>query len=661
MAKVFTITEGLENMGALKTGGQGSVYKAKRSGVTSIRAVKILPTPIHAENPNDKNYIDFMNEVQKLKKVNEEPNPNVVTIMDSGLTDTGGFPYIEMEFIEGPDLEELLKAPRDPIFTIKEAIKLADHLSHALAHCHRVDVKHGDMKSNNVKFNIHTGNYVLLDFGLAVMSDEQRRTSLRQAGVVEFMAPEQHEEQLLFQSDVYSFGVILYELLAGTVPFPLNDRGDAARNYVKLAHLEAPPPDMLELRRKNLPEAWPQEKKDREMQVPYWLTSMIMKCLEKKPEARFSNGVELHDYIVLNSSLAAARIESGGANLNFLQEENDKLQREKQQLQGLLAHYQQTAGSKEQEMESLRNSLRQKDIEIQDLKKKSDYVPYQTPAPRKGVSPALFITLLFIALGLAAFGTYAYFFKDDSKEPKEEELPKSSDDTPVSEPSNHTVIGQYKVKAARAYFHNKPEESTRRSAYMVPSNDTVNAFDEANGFIYTEFTNSRGQTSKGWVKKEDMMTLEEWEQTQPPVIDTPVRLTKIQINELLQQAQGMRDNNNLAGALPIYRTLIEQDVPEAMFHYGNLALQNRHSEVDCAGAINLVRRSADEGHTEAKRTLGLLYLFADSPATLRTFNYERCTYEKNVVKGTQLLMEAALAGDTTASEILEDYRSGEEQ
>ncbi len=64
MAKVFTIAEGLENLGALRTGGQGSVYKARRG--EEISAVKILPTPLHSEDENDKNYRDFQNEVSKL-------------------------------------------------------------------------------------------------------------------------------------------------------------------------------------------------------------------------------------------------------------------------------------------------------------------------------------------------------------------------------------------------------------------------------------------------------------------------------------------------------------------------------------------------------------------------------------------------------------------
>src|SRR6195952_4998250 len=165
MSKVFTITQGLENMGALRTGGQGSVYKGRRIGPI-ITAVKLLPTPIHTESKEDKNYRNFLNEVEKLKKVNEHPNPHVVKILNSGITESGSFPFIEMEFIEGPDLGELLTEPHEKIFTIKEAIKLADQLASALAHCHHVGVRHGDIKSNNVKFNIHSGNYVLLDFGL---------------------------------------------------------------------------------------------------------------------------------------------------------------------------------------------------------------------------------------------------------------------------------------------------------------------------------------------------------------------------------------------------------------------------------------------------------------------------------------------------------------
>jgi len=324
MAKVFTIAEGLENMGALRTGGQGSVYKGRRMGPI-ISAVKILPTPIYSESADDKNYLNFLNEVEKLKKVNVVPNPNVVKILSSGITESGSLPFIEMEFIEGPDLEELLKPPHEAIFTIKEAIKLADQLAGALSHCHKVGVKHGDIKSNNVKFNINSGNYVLLDFGLSVMSEEQRRSSLRHAGAIEFMAPEQNDGMMLFQTDIYSYGIVLYELLAGQVPFPLKDNGETARNSVMIAHMEAKVPDLMALRRKNLPANWPKDQQERELQVPGWLLNMIAICLEKSPEKRYSNGMELQGAIVINS-IIASRHEKADNMITILKTENEQLQ-----------------------------------------------------------------------------------------------------------------------------------------------------------------------------------------------------------------------------------------------------------------------------------------------------------------------------------------------
>ncbi len=391
MAKIFTITEGLENMGALKTGGQGSVYKGKRTGEI-ITAIKIIPTPIYSESAGDKNFIAFQNEVIKLKKVNEEPNPNVVSIMGSGITQSGNFPFIEMEYIEGPDLEELLKPPNDPVFTIKEVLKVAEHLANALAHCHKADVKHGDIKSNNVKFNIHTGNYILLDFGLSLMSDEERRTSLRRAGAIEFMAPEQNDGQLLFQTDVYSFGVILFELLCGIVPFPLKDNGETARNTVMLAHLETPPPDLLSLRQQALPTFWNNEKKLHETEVPAWLVNMIYKCLEKKPDHRFNNGVELHEHLANNRSNPASKNEWTNEQIKMLKQQNERLLREKEQLKKILHHQKAKGDNNKNLLSTGYNYANQKRSELFPNK------PRRTIFSAKNI---LLVFLLFISLSLA--------------------------------------------------------------------------------------------------------------------------------------------------------------------------------------------------------------------------------------------------------------------
>ena len=327
MSKVFTITEGLENLGALKTGGQGSVYKGRRMGPI-LSAIKLMPTPIHTESEDDKNFRSFKNEVTKLQKVNEEPNPNVVKILSWGITESGSFPFIEMEYIEGPDLCDLLQPPHVKIFELKEVIRLAEQLASALAHCHKVGVKHGDVKSNNVKYNKHTGNYVLLDFGLAIMTEEQRRTSIRHAGAIEFMAPEQHDGKMLLQTDVYSYGIILYELLTGDVPFPLNGKGETGRNAVMLAHIEAEVPDLLPKRKAMLPASWTEDKKAQEMQVPVWLLQIIAKCLQKKPEQRYNSGIELYDAVLNGSLHSEAPDQKGGLSKAALRSENERLHAE---------------------------------------------------------------------------------------------------------------------------------------------------------------------------------------------------------------------------------------------------------------------------------------------------------------------------------------------
>ena len=72
--------------------------------------------------------------------------------------------------------------------------------------------------------------------------------------------------------------------------------------------MESPVPDMLGLRRQNLPQKWTKAQQEREMQVPVWLVNLISRCLEKKPEGRYSDGTELHE-IIAQSSIAEIKTE----------------------------------------------------------------------------------------------------------------------------------------------------------------------------------------------------------------------------------------------------------------------------------------------------------------------------------------------------------------
>ena len=540
MAKIFTITEGLENLGALKSGGQGSVYKARKTGEI-ITAIKILPTPIASESEDDKHFISFQNEVQKLKKVNEVPNPNVVSIIASGITSSGNLPFIEMEYIEGPDLGELLKPPYDPVFTVKETIKVADHLANALAHCHRANIKHGDIKSNNVKFNQHTGNYILLDFGLSVMSDEQRRTSIRYAGAIEFMAPEQSTGETLTETDVYSFGIILFELLTGTVPFPLMNKGEIARNAVMLAHMETLPPDIISLRREALPGYWSNEKQQREMEIPVWLLSMIYKCLEKDPAKRFKNGCGLQEFIHLGT-IGDERKKG----LNKQAEEPAKAQANESSLRKEILTLQARLAEKEERLKDLQYLVDTRERELIEVQQ-------YNATRRKGVSKFMFFLLLIIALGLAGFAAYDTLHKPGktiatyAAMQEDKKLPQTLDSTTIvadkpikkvrvkptkrtntpfiaarhkprkQTPASDSTSGRHNFRTGNdytilhtAYFYDAPDKNKRSDIYLTPGDATLTLLDETGDFRYAIFTDDNGKPIKGWLLKKDFKTASDY-------------------------------------------------------------------------------------------------------------------------------------------------------
>ncbi|MGN6603784.1 MAG: serine/threonine protein kinase [Ginsengibacter sp.] len=542
MAKIFTIAEGLENLGALKSGGQGSVYKARKTGEI-ITAIKILPTPIASENDDDKHFISFRNEVQKLKRVNEVPNPNVVSIITSGITSSGNLPFIEMEYIEGPDLGELLQPPYDPVFTVKETLKVADHLANALAHCHRANIKHGDIKSNNVKFNHHTGNYVLLDFGLSVMSDEQRRTSMRYAGAIEFMAPEQSTGETLTETDVYSFGIILFELLTGTVPFPLGNKGEMARNAVMLAHMEKLPPDIINLRRNALPGDWSSGKQQREMEIPVWLLSMIYKCLEKDPANRFKNGCELQEFIqqgTINDERKKGIDSIIGQPLKPMVDES-ALRNEILALQAVLV-------KKDNLVKDLQYTLETRDRELIEAQR---YIATK----RKSGSKSFMFLLFIVALGLGGFAAYDKIYKpgtgvrivtttnpetklkpttdptttpdvvpvSDKTIKKTTKLPRKKVNTPVAKATkkpvkkNSPVTHKYHRRQSEtyailknAYFYTAPDTGKRTGIYLTPGDADLTLKEEKGEFQYAIFIGADGKPVKGWLLKKDFQAETEY-------------------------------------------------------------------------------------------------------------------------------------------------------
>jgi eukaryotic-like serine/threonine-protein kinase len=240
------------------TGGMSSVYKAHDTLLERNVALKIL----HDHYADDDEFVErFKREARMAAQLS---HPNIVTVIDRG--QAGGRQFIVFEYIDGENLKErLVRAGRLPV---EEALELALEVAHGLAYAHQYGLVHRDVKPQNVLLN-GDGRAKVTDFGIARSLDVEH--GVTQTGTVlgtsNYIAPEQASGQRVdAQTDVYSLGVVLYELLAGDVPFP-------GENFVSVAmkHVNEPPPSLLDVRR----------------DVPGRVAGAVDRALEKDPAQRF--------------------------------------------------------------------------------------------------------------------------------------------------------------------------------------------------------------------------------------------------------------------------------------------------------------------------------------------------------------------------------------
>ena len=182
-------------------------------------------------------------------------------------------PYLVMEYIEGETLREhLARRGRLPI---AEAVALVDQLADAMGYAHRQGVTHRDLKPENVLVTAD-GRPVVTDFGIALMSGARRLTwrwLTSQMGTPDYMAPEQVQgERGDARTDVYALGVILFELLAGRVPW----EGDNPLSIMNQA-VTRPAPSLLDL----------------DPSIPPPLDAIVRKCIRKDPAERYPDAAAL--------------------------------------------------------------------------------------------------------------------------------------------------------------------------------------------------------------------------------------------------------------------------------------------------------------------------------------------------------------------------------
>ncbi len=231
----------VERLGA---DGMGEVYRAEHVTIGKSFAIKVLLGEVGADN----NMVArFHREAKSLSLLSHR---NVVSVADFGETEEGLL-YLVTEFIDGTQLSDEMK---DSVFGIDRTIHVIRQIGKALGHAHRRGLVHRDLKPDNVML-VQTDDepdvVKVLDFGIARFTDgedlheTETRNRLTSQGIVmgtpAYIAPEQAMGLPLdHRADLYSLGILLYELLAGHVPFQ-------AKSPIELMskHLQQQPPDLV--------------------------------------------------------------------------------------------------------------------------------------------------------------------------------------------------------------------------------------------------------------------------------------------------------------------------------------------------------------------------------------------------------------------------------
>ncbi len=250
----------LERVGG---GGMALVFKGRDTLLDRTVAVKVLRSQYTADEDVVRR---FRREAQAAASLS---HANIVNIYDVGQEDD--VYYIVMEFIAGKTLKQ--KIQHEGKVGIERAIEIAIQICEALEHAHAHKVIHRDIKPHNIMLTAG-GSVKVADFGIARASTSATLThSGTIMGSVHYFSPEQARGGFSGErSDLYSLGVVLYEMLAGKVPF----EGDSAVT-IALKHVqETPVPP-----RKLNPE------------IPVALERVVLKALEKEQSLRYQSATEM--------------------------------------------------------------------------------------------------------------------------------------------------------------------------------------------------------------------------------------------------------------------------------------------------------------------------------------------------------------------------------
>jgi predicted Ser/Thr protein kinase len=257
----------LEIVELLGQGGMGTVFKVRQKNLDRLAALKVIP-PQAALDPTFAER--FAREARALARLN---HASIVTVYDFG--QAGGFYFLLMEYIDGPNLRQLMRSER---IAPREALAIVPQICDALQYAHDQGIVHRDIKPENVLID-RTGRVKIADFGLAKLLGtspaEFTLTHTQQVmGTPRYMAPEQieHPSEVDHRADIYSLGVVIYEMLTGELPIGRF----------------APPSQKVE--------------------VDVRLDEIVLRSLEKEPARRYQRASEVKTEIESVTSLPATQV-----------------------------------------------------------------------------------------------------------------------------------------------------------------------------------------------------------------------------------------------------------------------------------------------------------------------------------------------------------------
>lgn len=276
----------------LGKGAMGVVYLGKDPKIGRMVAIKTMALSQEFEGEElDDARERFFREAETAGRLQHQ---NIVTIFDAG--EEHDLAFIAMEFLKGKDLADVSKTGQ--LLPISKVLSIVARVAEALAYAHKLNVVHRDIKPANIMYDLETDSVKVTDFGIARITDSSKTKTGLVLGTPSFMSPEQIAgKKVDGRSDLYSLGVMLFQMLAGVLPF----RGDSmAELMYKIAN--EPAPNIRNVR----------------AELSEELANIVAISVSKRPETRYQDGDQfaadlravMGDFTGLTNTASAASLAS---------------------------------------------------------------------------------------------------------------------------------------------------------------------------------------------------------------------------------------------------------------------------------------------------------------------------------------------------------------